>query len=67
MLKPDIQEFQIKRTKCIGSIDYEEECGATYTLQGGSSQVHLEGFIDVLVVQRSQNFLGSESVGGSDG
>jgi hypothetical protein len=44
------KNLRLKRTKCIGRIDYEEEDGETSTLPDGSSQVHFERFVDVLVV-----------------
>jgi hypothetical protein len=61
------KNLKLKRTKSIGRIDYKEEDGDTSTMPDGSMQVNLEGFINVLVVQRSQSFLRSESLGGSDG
>ena len=54
-----------ERTKSITSINYEEECRETATVENGCFHVRLLGFLDVRVVSLGKDMLRAESLGGT--
>ena len=68
--RPDRSSKQAKTggpTKCIRGVNNEEKYGDATTVPRSSGQVGRLGFLDVFVVERGEDGLGAECLGGADG